>query len=203
MTCKICRLICSSINLEQAMELKCAEEVENVKGSHYGRLEFLGCQLCITSPTKFDVISSRADFNGDLFRKRLLTLLSDGEYFQPEWYSCDGQGRPVEGGKYRSAMLRYAQGPTDYSVEDEICQLLALLAKKGENVKSSNIVTTIISNTHNANTNAFTIDDEIFITEYTWHCLKGSIDAKDRKKFQVIDEEKYGGRNLNERMLEG
>ena len=99
-------------------------------------------------------------------------------------------GRLEEGGKYKSAMLRYAQGPTDTSVEDEIHQLLALLVKKGEKIKSSDIFAAIVSIADAART--FMIDDEIFITEGTWHCMKRSIDAKDRKKFQVIDEEKYG-----------
>lgn len=186
-TCKICRNICSSINLEQAMQLRCAED-GGANGNYLGRIEFLGCQLCISSKTKFEVISSRSEADDDLFRNHLLNLLSDGDCVQSEWYSCDSQGSPAEDQKYRSWVLRYARGPTDGSVVDEIKQLLVLLRKKG-GIKSSDIVTSIVSIEFAKN---FMIGDKIFVTEGTWNWLKDVVNTDDEGRFHVIDMEKYG-----------
>ena len=76
-SCETCRRICQNINLQQALELKCAETPEDESGNYLCRLEFLGCQICIAPKTKFEVIMGREDSNLDILRAHLIKILSD------------------------------------------------------------------------------------------------------------------------------
>lgn len=76
------------------LELKCDETLSpGHNGNDLARIEFWGCQLCLMSKTKFEMISSQADTCDEVFRAHLLNVLSDDNIVDLEWYVCNERGQ--------------------------------------------------------------------------------------------------------------